>query len=196
MLIIYHNLSLSEQAKAILMTPSPNNDSKQQNKAAVASSARTSNCPSFPQLRLPMPTFYNTTGTTRPYYLFPLFLLINIITMADRAIIPGASQEFLGFLGTAHDSPTLVKNNPDAGLVRVYSLCINYYMRLSFIIISYQRSMLTAHPFIMTGNTPSSIHDRIYNLHHHLFTLRSQNAMEAASLHRIVHMVVRRVRFR
>ena len=28
-------------------------------------------------------------GTTRPYYLFPLFVLLNIATMADRAIIPG-----------------------------------------------------------------------------------------------------------
>jgi len=64
------------------------------------------------------PTFYNDQGTTRPFYLFPLFLLINIITMADRAIIPGASQEFLGFLGSAHDSPGFLKDNPSAGLVR------------------------------------------------------------------------------
>ena len=63
-----------------------------------------------------LPTFYNEHGTTRPFYLFPLFLLINIITMADRAIIPGASQEFLGFLGSAFDSPQVVKENPDAGL--------------------------------------------------------------------------------
>uniref|UniRef100_A0A7S2KW68 Major facilitator superfamily (MFS) profile domain-containing protein n=1 Tax=Skeletonema marinoi TaxID=267567 RepID=A0A7S2KW68_9STRA len=65
---------------------------------------------------LRLPTFYNEQGTTRPFYLFPLFLLINIITMADRAIIPGASQEFLAFLGGASDSPAVVKNNPDAGL--------------------------------------------------------------------------------
>lgn len=47
--------------------------------------------------------------------------------MADRAIIPGASQEFLGFLGSAHDSPGVVKDNPDAGLVReifiIFSVC-------------------------------------------------------------------------
>eukprot|EP00986_Skeletonema_menzelii_P001681 scaffold460_cov81-Skeletonema_menzelii.AAC.21 len=36
--------------------------------------------------------------------------------MADRAIIPGASQEFLGFLGGAFDAPRVVKDNPDAGL--------------------------------------------------------------------------------
>ena len=76
-----------------------------------------------------LPTFYNEQGTTRPFYLFPLFLLINIITMADRAIIPGASQEFLGFLGSAFDSPLVVKENPDAGLVRIqiyilYTICL------------------------------------------------------------------------
>lgn len=37
--------------------------------------------------------------------------------MADRAIIPGASQEFLGFLGSAFDAPEVVRDNPDAGLV-------------------------------------------------------------------------------
>jgi len=72
------------------------------------------------------PTFYDTSPTsssssgnctTRPYYLFPLFILINIITMADRAIIPGASQEFLAFMEGAFDAPNLVKENPDAGLV-------------------------------------------------------------------------------
>jgi hypothetical protein len=68
------------------------------------------------------PTFYDTTSssgncTTRPYYLFPLFILINIITMADRAIIPGASQEFLAFMEGAFDAPNLVRENPDAGLV-------------------------------------------------------------------------------
>ena len=36
--------------------------------------------------------------------------------MADRAIIPGASQEFLGFLVSAADAPKLVRENPDAGL--------------------------------------------------------------------------------
>ena len=42
--------------------------------------------------------------------------------MADRAIIPGASQEFLGFLGGAFDAPQVVKDNPDAGLVRLLLL--------------------------------------------------------------------------
>ena len=37
--------------------------------------------------------------------------------MADRAIIPGASQEFLAFMEGAFDAPNLVKENPDAGLV-------------------------------------------------------------------------------
>ncbi len=68
--------------------------------------------------RLKLPTFHNDQGSTRPFYLFPLFLLINIVTMADRAIIPGASQEFLGFLGSAFDAPEVVRENPDAGLVR------------------------------------------------------------------------------
>lgn len=44
--------------------------------------------------------------------------------MADRAIIPGASQEFLGFLGSAFDAPEVVRENPDAGLVR--SLICNF----------------------------------------------------------------------
>ena len=37
--------------------------------------------------------------------------------MADRAIIPGASQEFLAFMEGAFDAPNLVRENPDAGLV-------------------------------------------------------------------------------
>ena len=37
--------------------------------------------------------------------------------MADRAIIPGASQEFLAFMEGAYDAPNLVRENPDAGLV-------------------------------------------------------------------------------
>ncbi len=46
--------------------------------------------------------------------------------MADRAIIPGASQEFLGFLSGAFDAPGVVRNNPDAGLVsiRIYYVCV------------------------------------------------------------------------
>lgn len=75
------------------------------------------------------PTFYDTSTasssgkcTTRPYYLFPLFILINIITMADRAIIPGASQEFLAFMEGAFDAPNLVRENPDAGLVSFFEI--------------------------------------------------------------------------
>ena len=96
---------------------SSSSDSKQMKKAAANTTCR--------NRRRRLPTFYNEQGTTRPFYLFPLFLLINIITMADRAIIPGASQEFLGFLGSAFDSPQVVKENPDAGLVRlqyIYSI--------------------------------------------------------------------------
>jgi hypothetical protein len=93
-------------------------DSKQMKKAAASNTCRKNRR---------LPTFYNEHGTTRPFYLFPLFLLINIITMADRAIIPGASQEFLGFLGAAFDSPLVVKENPDAGLVRL-QIYIFYYL--------------------------------------------------------------------
>src|SRR6056300_1888871 len=87
------------------------------------------------------PTFYDTTTpgscTTRPYYLFPLFILINIITMADRAIIPGASQEFLAFMEGAFDAPNLVKENPDAGLVSLITndvliLCAPLYLSFVF----------------------------------------------------------------
>jgi MFS family permease len=64
----------------------------------------------------PPPSFYDHSGTTRPYYLFPLFVLLNIATMADRAIIPGASKEFSAFLSDASDAPAVVRENPDAGL--------------------------------------------------------------------------------
>jgi MFS family permease len=37
-------------------------------------------------------------------------------TMADRAIIPGASKEFSAFLSDASDAPPIVRENPDAGL--------------------------------------------------------------------------------
>lgn len=97
---------------------SSSSDSKQMKKAAANTTCR--------NRRRRLPTFYNEQGTTRPFYLFPLFLLINIITMADRAIIPGASQEFLGFLGSAFDSPLVVKENPDAGLVRLQIIYILY----------------------------------------------------------------------
>ena len=65
----------------------------------------------------PPPSFnYNNNNTTRPYYLFPLFFLINIATMTDRSIIAGASQEFSAFISSAHDSPQFVHDNPDAGI--------------------------------------------------------------------------------
>ena len=91
----------------------------------IKHSSRHFHCrPSPPKL----PTFHNDQGSTRPFYLFPLFLLINIVTMADRAIIPGASQEFLGFLGSAVDAPEVVRENPDAGLVRYwYLMCMIWY---------------------------------------------------------------------
>ena len=61
----------------------------------------------------PPPSFNDpSTGSTRPFYLFPLFLLINIATMTDRSIIAGASQEFSAFVSGAYDSPTLVQENP------------------------------------------------------------------------------------
>lgn len=59
------------------------------------------------------PPSFNKNGTTRPYYLFPLFVLLNVATMADRAIIPGASKEFSAFLSDASDAPPVVKENPD-----------------------------------------------------------------------------------
>lgn len=65
----------------------------------------------------PPPTFNDPdTGNTRPAYLFPLFVLVNIVTMMDRSIIAGASQEFSAFVSSASDSPPLVKENPDAGI--------------------------------------------------------------------------------
>ena len=65
----------------------------------------------------PPPSFNDpTTSSTRPYYLFPLFFLINIITMTDRSIVAGASQEFSAFVSSAHDSPQVVQDNPDAGI--------------------------------------------------------------------------------
>jgi hypothetical protein len=103
--VMYHSDSSSDNSKQ------PKNNQSAATTTCLSSGNSLTSCP------LP-PTFYNEQGTTRPFYLFPLFLFINIITMADRAIIPGASQEFLGFLGSAHDSPGVVKDNPDAGLVR------------------------------------------------------------------------------
>ena len=65
----------------------------------------------------PPPSFNNPqTKNTRPTYLFPLFFLINIITMMDRSIIAGASQEFSTFVSTANDSPSFVIDNPDSGI--------------------------------------------------------------------------------
>ncbi|KAL9180586.1 hypothetical protein ACHAXT_011039 [Thalassiosira profunda] len=65
----------------------------------------------------PPPSFNDPdTRSTRPYYLFPLFLLINIATMSDRSIIAGASQEFSAFVSSAHDSPPKVQENPDMGI--------------------------------------------------------------------------------
>ena len=65
----------------------------------------------------PPPSFNNPqTKNTRPTYLFPLFFLINIITMMDRSIIAGASQEFSTFVSTAYDSPSFVIDNPDSGI--------------------------------------------------------------------------------
>lgn len=56
------------------------------------------------------------TGCTRPAYLFPLFVIINIFTMIDRSIISGASLEFSAFFSSARDSPPAVKENPDVGI--------------------------------------------------------------------------------
>lgn len=56
------------------------------------------------------------TSTTRPAYLFPLFVIINIATMTDRSIIAGASQEFSAFVSSAQDSPAVVRENPDVGI--------------------------------------------------------------------------------
>ena len=39
----------------------------------------------------------DSEGNTRPAYLFPLFLLINVAVMTDRAIVAGASNEFAAF---------------------------------------------------------------------------------------------------
>ena len=65
----------------------------------------------------PPPSFNDSkTSLTRPYYLFPLFFLINIITMTDRSIVAGASQEFSAFVSSAYDSPQVVQDNPDAGI--------------------------------------------------------------------------------
>ena len=105
--------------EVMYQSDSSSTDSKQMKKAASNNTRR--------RCRQLLPTFYNEHGTTRPFYLFPLFLLINIITMADRAIIPGASQEFLGFLGSAFDSPRVVKENPDAGLVRLLYILFTIY---------------------------------------------------------------------
>ena len=62
------------------------------------------------------PSFNDPSGNTRPAYLFPIFLLINIATMTDRTIIAGANKEFSAFISSAPDSPQFVKDNPDAGI--------------------------------------------------------------------------------
>lgn len=67
---------------------------------------------------------YPSTGNTRPAYLFPLFVLINIATFTDRSIVAGASQEFSAFVSGAHDSPQLVKDNPDAGIGLLQGECL------------------------------------------------------------------------
>ena len=108
--------------------------------------------------------------------------------MADRAIIPGASQEFLGFLGSAFDSPRVVKENPDAGLVRlqyIYSCLINDALQF----------VPNSQIFVSTGHTPSSLHDRVHNRHHSLRTLCPQNQMETISLLRSMYLVAWRTRF-
>jgi hypothetical protein len=51
--------------------------------------------------------------------------------MADRAIIPGASQEFLAFMAGAFDAPHLVRENPDAGLVSCV-IFVHFIFRLCF----------------------------------------------------------------
>lgn len=70
--------------------------------------------PSF-HAAVPIPGGGSATAT-RPYYLFPLFVLINVATMTDRSIIAGASQEFSAFVSGAADAPSLVRENPDAGI--------------------------------------------------------------------------------
>jgi len=64
-----------------------------------------------------IPSFNDpNTSSTRPAYLFPLFVIINIATMTDRSIIAGASREFSAFVSSAHDSPAVVQENPDVGI--------------------------------------------------------------------------------
>jgi len=42
--------------------------------------------------------------------------VLNILTYADRGIIPGASIEFSSFVATASDSPAFIRDAPDVGL--------------------------------------------------------------------------------
>mmetsp|Transcript_12646 Transcript_12646/g.28881 ORF Transcript_12646/g.28881 Transcript_12646/m.28881 type:complete len:613 (+) Transcript_12646:321-2159(+) len=55
-------------------------------------------------------------GNTRQAYLFPLFLLVNVAVMTDRAIVAGASNEFAAFVSSARDSPAFAVESPDAGI--------------------------------------------------------------------------------
>ena len=66
----------------------------------------------------PPPSFNDpgSGGNTRPFYLFPLFLVINVATMTDRSIIAGAGREFSAFVSSARDSPQFVRDSPDAGI--------------------------------------------------------------------------------
>ncbi|KAL7554212.1 hypothetical protein ACHAWF_017634 [Thalassiosira exigua] len=83
------------------------------------SKRRRRGCPSTVSLApvCPPPSLVDPgTDSTRPYYLFPLFLLVNIATMTDRSIIAGATKEFSAFVSGASDAPALVRENPDAGI--------------------------------------------------------------------------------
>jgi MFS family permease len=64
---------------------------------------------------------------TPTYVLFPIFIILNTLTLLDRAIIPGASRTFSSFCSSAYDSPLQVRISPDFGIGLLQSAFVGGY---------------------------------------------------------------------
>ena len=92
----------------------------------------------------------DSEGNTRPAYLFPLFLLINVAVMTDRAIVAGASNEFAAFVSSARDSPAFAVESPDAGIGLIQAAFILGYS-VAVLLSGHYAHTIRWKPLVLSG---------------------------------------------
>mmetsp|Transcript_1836 Transcript_1836/g.2640 ORF Transcript_1836/g.2640 Transcript_1836/m.2640 type:complete len:672 (+) Transcript_1836:56-2071(+) len=122
-------------------------------------------------------------------FLFPIFIILNTVTLLDRAIIPGASRTFSSFCRSASDAPESIRASPDYGIGILQSAFVGSYSIATVLVSGHYvhrvrwKSLVLGGLLVWILATAFSGLARIYDSYYILFAARTATGVSEAAFH-------------